>query len=100
MASADKSFKWQESKLKAAVAKSIDYNHKDLHWQCRTGLAKHAKITEIERRNAVFSVIVLDLCCPCTEIEKAEALGVHLQSSTQVWAEARGRPMRSVFQVF
>ena len=91
---------WVVKKLKSEVSVWNDYKERVRAWQCNTEMDTNAKITEIERRNAELINKTLDLRCPCTEIEKEEVLGVHLQSCTQAWAEARGCPRSSVFQVF
>ena len=67
-----------------------------LQWQCRTDLARHAKIAEIEKMNGDVVDAQLDTRFPCSEIGTESTVGVNLQSCVQSWAETVGVPTPSV----
>ena len=75
LGSEEKDLKWQEAKLKAEVAKLNECNENMLQWQCRTEVAKHANITQIERNRSVLIDAQQDMRLPCSEITTESALG-------------------------
>ena len=62
-------------KLKAEVAKWSEYKNNVLQWQCRTELARHANITEVEISNGEAIGAQLDMRLPCSEITTESTLG-------------------------
>ena len=91
---------WVAKKLTHEVAQWNDYKQRVQKWQCTTELDRSAKIAEIEKKNTEVLQKELDLRCPAIEIEHADALGVHLQSCAQAWAESRGVPFSDLVQVY
>ena len=91
---------WVAMKLSSEVAAWNAYKERVQKWQCASALEKNAKMADIERKHGLLIESEVDLRCPCTDVQREETLGVHLQSCAQAWREVYWVAASDVIQVY